>query len=85
MSKRLQVVLDDSELREFQRIARRNRMTVSEWVRQALRRARAQESPLAPKTRLDHIRAAARHEYPTGEIDEILAEIERGYTSDGAQ
>ena len=37
MSKRLQVILDDAELREIQRIARRQRLTVAEWVRQALR------------------------------------------------
>jgi hypothetical protein len=25
------------------------------------------------------IRAAARHAYPTGDIDQMIAEIERGY------
>ena len=32
MSKRLQVLLDESELRDIQRIARRQRVTVAEWV-----------------------------------------------------
>jgi predicted nucleic acid-binding protein len=34
MSKRLQVLFDDAEMRELQRAARAERMTVAEWVRQ---------------------------------------------------
>ena len=79
MSKRLQVLMDDGELREIKQIARRSRMTVAEWVRQALRTARRQE-PLAPADRkLQVVREAARHSYPTGDIGQILDEIERGY------
>ncbi|MGB5880236.1 MAG: antitoxin, partial [Thermoanaerobaculia bacterium] len=36
MSKRLQVLLDEEEFAELQEIARQNRMTLSEWVRQTL-------------------------------------------------
>ncbi|HEX6314756.1 MAG TPA: hypothetical protein VFZ73_07850 [Gemmatimonadaceae bacterium] len=43
MSKRLQVLLEESELAEIRRAARLSRMTVAEWVRQALRRARREE------------------------------------------
>lgn len=79
MSKRLQVVMEDAELREIKRIARRNRMTVAEWVRKALRAARRQE-PVAPADRkLQVVREAARHGYPTGDIGQILDEIEQGY------
>jgi len=34
MGKRLQVILDDAELRDIQRIAKQKRMSVAEWVRQ---------------------------------------------------
>lgn len=79
MSKRLQVLLDEPEWREVQRAARAQRTTVAEWVRQALRAARRRE-PLGDAGRkLDVIRAAARHSYPTADIDQVLAEIERGY------
>ncbi len=79
MSKRLQVLLDESELREIQRAARAQRMKVSVWVRQALRAARAQ-APMGDASRkLDVVRAAVRHSYPTGEIDQMIAEIEHGY------
>ena len=29
--------------------------------------------------KLDAVRAAARHEFPTADVDAMLAEIERGY------
>lgn len=45
MSKRLQVLLDEAELREIQRIARAQRMTAAEWVRQAIRAATRQQTP----------------------------------------
>ena len=79
MSKRLQVVLDESEMREIQRAARRHRMTVAEWVRQVLRSARSQEPRTDPRKKLEIVRAAARHSFPAGEIQQILADIERGY------
>ncbi len=79
MSKRLQVLLDEEELEEIRQTARGQRMTVAEWVRQALRAARQRE-PLGDAPRkLEVVRAAARHSFPAGEIDEMLAEIARGY------
>jgi hypothetical protein len=79
MAKRLQVLLEEAEWRELRRVARASRMTVAEWVRQALRAARRREpaGDIGPK--LDAIRRAARHDFPTGDIDEMLADIERGY------
>ena len=40
MTKRLQVLLNREEYDEIETLARGNRMTVGEWVRQALRQAR---------------------------------------------
>ena len=80
MSKRLQVLLEEREFREIQRIARGRRMTVAEWVRQALRAASRRE-PLGDATKkLAVVRAAARHSFPIADIEQVLAEIERGYT-----
>ena len=80
MSKRLQVLLDEQELAEIQRAARRQRMTTAEWVRQALRLARRAEPTGDPKKKLAVIRAARAHSFPTADIDRMLEEIERGYT-----
>jgi hypothetical protein len=79
MSQRLQVLLDESELAEIRRIARRHRMTVAEWVRQALRLARRDEPATEPKRKLAVVRESARGAYPTTEIGMMLREIERGY------
>ena len=79
MSKRLQVLLEESEFRDIQRLARAKRMTVAEWVRQVLRAARLREPRGDVDRKLGVVRAALRHSFPTGEIDQILAEIERGY------
>jgi hypothetical protein len=79
MTKRLQVLLDETELRELQRAARARRMTTAEWVRQALRAARRQEPMGDAAKKLEVIRTAARHAFPTGDIDEMLQDIERGY------
>lgn len=79
MSKRLQVLVDERELRQIQKLAREERVPVSEWVRRALRAA-ARGRPAAPAAKkLAAIRAAAVHSFPAGEIDEMLVEIERGY------
>ena len=79
MSKRLQVLLEEREFREIQRIARGQHMTVAEWVRQALRAASRREPLGDSGKKLEVVRAAARHSFPIGEIEQVLAEIERGY------
>ncbi|MDO8666597.1 MAG: hypothetical protein Q7J79_08290 [Gemmatimonadales bacterium] len=79
MSKRLQVLLDEKEFKELRQAARRQRMTVAEWVRQALRSARRQEPERDADRKLAAVRAAARHDLPTADIDTMLAQIESGY------
>ena len=79
MAKRLQGILKDPEYREIQRMARVRRMSIAEWVRQALYLARQREPLVDPGKKLGVIRAASQHDYPTGDIGRILAEIESGY------
>lgn len=79
MTKRLQVLLDEPEWREVQRAARAERTTVAEWVRKALRAARKARSSADVDTRLTAIRTAAAHQFPAGSVDEMNAEIARGY------
>ncbi|MGA8762731.1 MAG: hypothetical protein WB562_07690 [Candidatus Sulfotelmatobacter sp.] len=81
MAKRLQVILQDPEYREVQRSARSRHMSIAEWVRQALVQARRREPLGDVEKKLEAIRTAARYESPTSDIDTMLAEIERGYSS----
>ena len=74
--------MDDAELREIQRIARRSRMTVAEWVRQALRAARQGQPSIDAARKLQAIQAAMAHEFPAPDIDQMLAEIAAGYDQD---
>jgi hypothetical protein len=83
MSKRLQVLLDEAELAEIRRVARRQKLTTAAWVRQALRTARRDEPRSDPGKKLAVVRAAARHRFPTADIDRMLGEIERGYLGTG--
>jgi hypothetical protein len=68
MGNRLQVILKDHEYREIQRMARACRMSVAERVRQALPLARRRESGAGAGKKLEVIRAAARHDFPSGDI-----------------
>jgi transposase-like protein len=80
MSKRLQVLLEESELSAIRKTARRHQMTTAEWVRQALRAARREESAGDPARKLAVVRAAVHHEFPTADMEQMLREIEQGYT-----
>jgi hypothetical protein len=79
MNKRLQVLLEEDELRDIQRAAEQERMTVAEWVRQALREVRRQQQQANLERKLAAIRKAYEFEAPTADIDQLLAEIEHGY------
>jgi methylmalonyl-CoA mutase N-terminal domain/subunit len=81
MAKRLQVIVKDPEYRDIQRAARLRRMSTAEWVRQALQQARKTEPSREVQSKLEVIRAAARMDFPTADIDHMLEEIERGYES----
>lgn len=81
MAKRLQVIVQDPEYREIQRAARLRRMSIAEWVRQSLAQARKNEPGREIAVKLEVVRAAARMEFPTADIDRMLEEIEVGYRS----
>jgi hypothetical protein len=79
MTKRLQVLLDDPEWREIQRAAKARRLSVAEWVRQALRAARRKEPSGDLDRKLAAVRAGTRHGFPTTDVEQMLDEIEQGY------
>ena len=77
MSIRLQVVMDEAEVGEYRRLAARDGLTLSKWVRQALRHAGRHTTSGSVDRKLAAIRAAARHDFPTADIDQMLREISR--------
>lgn len=78
MGTRLQVVMSETEADEYRRLAARDGLTLSEWVRQKLRRAGRDETPGNIDRKLATIRAAVRHDFPTADIDQMLREIKSG-------
>jgi hypothetical protein len=79
VSKRLQVLLPDQEMTEIQRFARREKLTVGEWVRRMLRDARMRQPVNEPEAKLKAVRKAAQHSFPTADIEQMVSEIEQGY------
>ena len=78
MSKRLQVIMPEDEFEAIQRAARRRGKRVSELVRESLRRTAAEGVDEDPERRIAAVLRYARFSGPTGEIEDVLAEIERG-------
>ena len=79
MSKRLQVILDDEEMAEIRAIARSQKTTVADWVRRALRVARSSAPSRSRQQKLAALRAGGEHSFPSGDVETMLSEIERGY------
>jgi hypothetical protein len=73
------VVPDEAELRRLRQVAKSKGLTLSEWVRQTLRRASRGEPGVSSAKQLAVVRAAALHGFPAPGIDTMLDEIERGY------
>ena len=78
MSKRLQVVIAEAEYLRLQQVAEKRGLTLAAWVREVLRRASRQEPVADAERKLASVRAAVRHSFPSGDIDEMLREIESG-------
>ena len=81
MTKRLQVLLDDDELRDDSaaREARRHMTTAPMGTRRHAGRGRGRDSTRRQAVKLAALRRAAMHAFPTGDIDQLIAETEQGY------
>jgi hypothetical protein len=54
-------------------------MSIAEWVRQSLAAARRQQPEGTMGRKLQALRIASQHQFPVGDIDQMLGEIEAGY------
>ena len=91
MAKRLEILLDDAEYAAVEEAAKRRQVSVSEWVRQALRDTRqaeltearrkpdSQKDPERIARKLKALERAAQYNHPTADIDQMLQEIKDGY------
>jgi len=72
MSHRLQVLVPEALDRRIRKAAHRTRLSTGAWVRQAIERALQENHQGDP---LDQLAALGA---PTGDIEQILAEIDAG-------
>jgi hypothetical protein len=79
MAKRLQIILQNDEYREIERLARDQQISIAQWIRQTLALALRRESIGDVSKKLEAVRAAVKHEFPAANIDQMLDEIAQGY------
>jgi predicted DNA-binding protein len=72
-SKRLQVIIPDTLDRRIRKAAQRGRQSTGAWVREAIERHLTGGRPSSDA--LEQLKALGA---PTGDIDQMLAEIEAG-------
>jgi len=82
MSKRLQVLMEDEELERIQRTAVREGTTVADWVRRALQVALAERPQRARDRKIAAVRVAVNHAFPAPDIEQMLAEIHHGRSTE---
>ncbi len=73
--------MEDAELRKLARAAKAEGLTVSEFVRGAIRSALERRPSSGSKSKLEAIRAAVKYEFPAPDMEQMNAEIASGYTS----
>jgi hypothetical protein len=78
VSKRLQVILPDDEYRALAAAAQRQGKPVARVVRESLKRTLGEEAGIDPNDRIAAVLRFARFAGPTGDIDQMLDDIERG-------
>lgn len=70
--------MPDDEYRAVARAARRRGKPIAQLVRDSLRRTLAEEALPDPDQRIAAVLRFARFSGPTGDIEQLLDEIERG-------
>lgn len=73
MSHRLQVLVPEPLDAAIRKAAERRRLSKGAWVRQAIRKALAEETPAG-----DPVARLAALDAPTADLEQMLAEIEAG-------
>lgn len=73
-----QIVVDEAQLARFRAAADRAGTTLSECVQDARPKAARSTESGDVGTKLDEIEAASTYEFPAPDVDEMLAEIDRG-------
>ncbi len=77
MSHRLQLLIPEELDARIRKAAQRHRVSMGEWVRRAIEGSLRRQARLG-KQASDPLARLASLDAPTGDIDEMIAEIEAG-------
>ncbi len=77
----MQIILNDDEMTEIKKLAKQEKMTVSAWVRRAISHEKRERPIQQVKKKLELVRRSSQFQYPTADIENMLADIETGYIS----
>lgn len=75
MTRTVKIVLNEAEYQQIQRAAANAGISISQWVQQAIASSLSSESQESIGRKLEAIRAAVKHSFPTADISVMLAEI----------
>ncbi|MBI1860545.1 MAG: hypothetical protein HYR96_06475 [Deltaproteobacteria bacterium] len=78
MSKRLQVLIPDDVFKQLQAICRDRGVPVADFVRTSIESSLSKQKPIPAGDRIARILKFAKFDGPTGDIDKILREIDKG-------
>lgn len=70
MSKSVSLLLDDKEMSDLEQLARREQLTVQEWIQRAIREARDRRSGTfnrSKESKLEAVRRAAQYSFLLGD------------------
>jgi predicted transcriptional regulator len=81
MSKRLQVVLSDEEMKSVELLAGSQNLSIGEFVRRSLREVSARRPTSSAEMKLAAVRQAATNSFPTADIEQMNREIAEGYNT----
>lgn len=79
MSIRLQILMDEEELEDIRELSRVEGLTVSAWVRRAIRHERLDRPGKSVRNKQKILQQALEYSFPTADYEEMAAEIEEDY------
>ncbi len=79
MSVRLQVLIDENELKEVRQLADQENLTVSAWVRRAIQNEKRERPGRVVRKKLQSIQSFSKYDFPVSDYSDMASEIESGY------
>ena len=74
----MQVLFPDDEYKQVLRTTRKLGVSVADWIRELVSRGLREGQPISSSDRLARLLQYAKYKGPTGDIEDVLLQIETG-------